>query len=113
LKKSTSHNPRSTVGTVTEIYDYLRLLTPAPVFRVARARLRPEAKPLAKMVDQVMALEEGSKMMLPAPVIRERKRRPIHLIDQLLLTYFVRARIDGRLYDMDATPDSTRQEVQH
>ncbi len=105
-QKSTSHNPRSTVGTVTEIYDYLRLLyARVGIPRCPEHGCDLEAQTVSQMVDQVLALEEGSKMMLLAPVIRERKGEHLNLIDQLRADGFIRARIDGQLYDLDATPE--------
>ncbi|MTI52779.1 MAG: excinuclease ABC subunit UvrA [Alcanivorax sp.] len=105
-QKSTSHNPRSTVGTITEIYDYLRLL----FARVGEPRCPQHEAPLAaqtisQMVDQVLAIEEGSKLMLLAPVIREKKGEHLHLFDELRAQGFIRVRVDGRIYDMDDTPD--------
>ena len=105
-QKSTSHNPRSTVGTITEIYDYLRLL----FARVGEPRCPQHEAPLAaqtisQMGDQVLAMEEGSKLMLLAPVIREKKGEHLHLFDELRAQGFIRVRVDGRIYDMDDTPD--------
>ncbi|MCG8393656.1 MAG: excinuclease ABC subunit UvrA [Pseudomonadales bacterium] len=105
-QKSTSHNPRSTVGTITEIYDYLRLL----FARVGEPRCPEHDAPLAaqtisQMVDQVLAMEEGSKLMLLAPVIREKKGEHLHLFEELRAQGFIRVRIDGRIYDMDDTPE--------
>ena len=105
-QKSPSHNPRSTVGTITEIYDYLRLL----FARVGEPRCPQHEAPLAaqtisQMVDQVLAMEEGSKLMLLAPVIREKKGEHLHLFDELRAQGFIRVRVDGRIYDMDDTPD--------
>ena len=105
-QKSTSHNPRSTVGTITEIYDYLRLL----FARVGEPRCPEHDAPLAaqtisQMVDQVLTMEEGSKLMLLAPVIREKKGEHLHLFDELRAQGFIRVRVDGRIYDMDDTPD--------
>src|SRR5690606_13855803 len=98
-QKSTSHNPRSTVGTITEIYDYLRLL----FARAGEPRCPDHDLPLAaqtvsQMVDQVLALPEGSKLMLLAPVMRERKGEHLALLDELRAQGFVRARIDGRIH---------------
>jgi excinuclease ABC subunit A len=105
-QKSTSHNPRSTVGTITEIYDYLRLL----YARVGEPRCPVHGKPLAaqtisEMVDQVLSLPEGSKIMLLSPVIRDRKGEHVHLFDQLQRDGFVRARIDGLVVDLDDAPE--------
>ncbi len=104
-QKSTSHNPRSTVGTITEIYDYLRLL----FARVGTPRCPDHDQPLAaqtvsQMVDQVLALPEGSKLMLLAPVMRERKGEHLALIEELRAQGFVRARINGRIHDLDEAP---------
>ena len=105
-QKSTSHNPRSTVGTITEIYDYLRLL----FARVGEPRCPDHDLPLAaqtvsQMVDQVMAQEEGERIMVLAPVISERKGEHLHVFQELRANGFVRARIDGIVVDLDATPD--------
>ncbi|MGK0498691.1 MAG: excinuclease ABC subunit A [Oceanicoccus sp.] len=105
-QKSTSHNPRSTVGTITEIYDYLRLL----FARVGEPRcpdhsLKLEAQTISQMVDTVMALPEGSKLMLLAPVVKERKGEHLHVFEQLRANGFVRARIDGTVVDLDDVPD--------
>ena len=105
-QKSTSHNPRSTVGTITEIYDYLRLL----YARVGEPRCPEHGQPLeaqtiSQMVDSVLALPEGSKVMLLAPVIRERKGEHLHVFEQLRAGGFVRARIDGIVCDLDEAPE--------
>jgi excinuclease ABC subunit A len=105
-QKSTSHNPRSTVGTVTEIYDYLRLL----YARAGEPRC-PEhgevldAQIVSQMVDNILALEEGTKLMILAPIIQERKGEHLHLFEQLRSQGFVRVRIDGIVVDMDDVPD--------
>ena len=104
-QKSTSHNPRSTVGTITEIYDYLRLL----FARVGEPRC-PEhgvnlaAQTVSQMVDSVLAMPEGSKLMLLAPVVRERKGEHLHVFEELRAGGFVRARIDGIVTDLDDIP---------
>lgn len=105
-QKSTSHNPRSTVGTITEIYDYLRLL----FARVGEARCPIHDKPLAaqtisQMVDTVLAMPEGSKLMLLAPVIRDRKGEHLHVLESLRRDGFIRARIDGIVVDLDDSPE--------
>ena len=105
-QKSTSHNPRSTVGTITEIYDYLRLL----YARVGEPRcpdhdINLEAQTVSQMVDSVLALPEGSKVMLLAPVIRDRKGEHLHVFEQLRANGFVRARIDGIVTDLDDAPE--------
>ncbi|WP_444920958.1 excinuclease ABC subunit UvrA [Microbulbifer sp. CnH-101-G] len=104
-QKSTSHNPRSTVGTITEIYDYLRLL----FARVGEPRCPEHDEPLqaqtvSQMVDQVLTLPEGTKLMLLAPVVRDRKGEHQHVFEQLRRDGFVRARIDGVICDLDDTP---------
>lgn len=104
-QKSTSHNPRSTVGTITEIYDYLRLL----YARVGEPRCPEHGAPLtaqtiSEMVDTVLALPEGTKLMLLAPIIRDRKGEHLHVFEQLKRDGFIRARIDGILCDLDDTP---------
>ncbi|MBP0049308.1 excinuclease ABC subunit UvrA [Marinobacterium sp. AK62] len=104
-QKSTSHNPRSTVGTITEIYDYLRLLfARAGEPRCPDHDLPLAAQTISQMVDQVLALPEGSKVMLVAPVIQGRKGEHLHLIDQLRSQGFVRARVDGLVVDLDDMP---------
>jgi excinuclease ABC subunit A len=109
-QKSTSHNPRSTVGTITEIYDYLRLL----YARVGTPRCPDhdaplEAQTVSQMVDQVLALPEGRKLMLLAPVIRERKGEHLAVFDELRAQGFVRARVNGRLYELDELPKLDKQ----
>ncbi|EMM1381131.1 excinuclease ABC subunit UvrA [Pseudomonas aeruginosa] len=109
-QKSTSHNPRSTVGTITEIYDYLRLL----YARVGTPRcpdhdIPLEAQTISQMVDQVLALPEGSKLMLLAPVIRERKGEHLAVFDEMRAQGFVRARVDGKLYELDEVPKLDKQ----
>ncbi|ACR11090.1 excinuclease ABC subunit UvrA [Teredinibacter turnerae] len=104
-QKSTSHNPRSTVGTITEIYDYLRLL----FARVGEPRCPEHGEPLAaqtvsEMVDQVLTMPEGSKTMLLAPIIRERKGEHLHVFENLRRDGFIRARINGLVVDLDDTP---------
>ncbi len=105
-QKSTSHNPRSTVGTITEIYDYLRLL----FARVGEPRCPNHGTPLAaqtvsQMVDQVLEMDEGTRIMVLAPVVTERKGEHLHVFQELRSNGFVRARIDGIVVDLDATPD--------
>jgi excinuclease ABC subunit A len=104
-QKSTSHNPRSTVGTITEIYDYLRLL----YARVGEARCPEHGVPLtaqtiSEMVDAALELAEGTKLMLLAPIVRDRKGEHLHIFEQLKRDGFIRARIDGILCDLDDTP---------
>ena len=104
-QKSTSHNPRSTVGTITEIYDYLRLL----YARVGTPRCPDhgyplEAQTVSQMVDQVLGLDGEQRYMLLAPVIRERKGEHAQVFDQLRAQGFVRVRVDGQLHEIDSVP---------
>jgi excinuclease ABC subunit A len=104
-QKSTSHNPRSTVGTITEIYDYLRLL-----FARVGEPCCPEhgiklaAQTISQMVDQVLSLPEGERLMLLAPVIQGRKGEHIQIIERLRSEGFIRARIDGKVVELDQAP---------
>lgn len=105
-QKSTSHNPRSTVGTITEIYDYLRLL----FARVGEPRCPTHQQPLAaqtvsQMVDRVLELPEGSKQMLLAPVVKGRKGEHVKLLDSLSAQGYIRARIDGEVCDLSDPPE--------
>lgn len=104
-QKSTSHNPRSTVGTITEIYDYLRLL----YARVGEPRCPDHNTPLAaqtisQMVDKVLELPENSKLMLLAPIIKERKGEHVKTLQNLAAQGFIRARIDGETCDLSDPP---------
>ena len=104
-QKSTSHNPRSTVGTITEIYDYLRLLfARAGEPRCPDHHLPLKAQTVSQMVDQVLELPEGTKLMLLAPVVQDRKGEHVHLLDNLRRQGFIRARIDGIICDLDEAP---------
>ncbi|XWY20914.1 excinuclease ABC subunit UvrA [Bisgaard Taxon 45] len=105
-QKSTSHNPRSTVGTVTEVHDYLRLL----FARVGEPRCPKHDVPLAaqtisQMVDKVLSLPEESKMMLLAPVVKERKGEHVKLLEQIASQGYIRARIDGEICDLSDAPN--------
>jgi excinuclease ABC subunit A len=105
-QKSTSHNPRSTVGTITEIYDYLRLL----FARAGEPRCPSHDKPLAaqtvsQMVDTVLAMPEGQRMMLLAPVVQDRKGEHKDVLDNLRAQGFVRARVNGELIELDSPPE--------
>jgi excinuclease ABC subunit A len=105
-QKSTSHNPRSTVGTITEIYDYLRLLfARAGEPRCPDHNLPLRAQTISQMVDQILALEPGSKVMLLAPMIQGRKGEHLHLLNSLKAQGFVRARINGIVVDLDSPPE--------
>lgn len=104
-QKSTSHNPRSTVGTITEVYDYLRLL----YARVGEPRCPDHNTPLAaqtisQMVDKVLELPAGSKMMLLAPIVKERKGEHVKTLENLAAQGFIRARIDGETCDLSDPP---------
>ncbi len=104
-QKSTSHNPRSTVGTITEIYDYLRLLfARAGTPHCPTHSLPLEAQEVSQMVDHVLALPEGSKLMLLAPVVRARKGEHLNLLGELRSQGFVRIRINGKVYELDDVP---------
>ena len=104
-QKSTSHNPRSTVGTVTEIYDYLRLLyARAGIPRCPEHGLDLTAQTVSQMVDQVLALPEDSKLLLLAPVVQERKGEHLELIAELRAQGFIRARIDGQVVELEQAP---------
>jgi excinuclease ABC subunit A len=104
-QKSTSHNPRSTVGTITEIYDYLRLLFARVGTPLCPDHSIPlEAQTISQMVDHVLNMPEGSKLMLLAPVVRNRKGEHLQLFDELRAQGFVRARVDGVVYDLDEVP---------
>ena len=105
-QKSTSHNPRSTVGTVTEIYDYLRLLyarsgTP----RCPDHGVTLEAQTVSQMVDQVLSLPEGTRLMLLAPVVANRKGEHVRLMQDLQAQGFIRARINGEVFELDDPPN--------
>ncbi|MEQ1598852.1 MAG: excinuclease ABC subunit UvrA [Methylotenera sp.] len=104
-QKATSHNPRSTVGTVTEIHDYLRLLyARAGDPECPEHGIKLEAQTVSQMVDSVLNLPEDTKLMILAPVVRERKGEQLDLFDELKAQGFVRLRIDGKIYEMDALP---------
>jgi len=104
-QKSTSHNPRSTVGTVTEIYDYLRLLfARVGIPRCPEHHTTLDAQTVSQMVDRTLAMPEGSKLMLLAPVIQARKGEHHILFDELRAQGYIRARIDGELYELDQPP---------
>ncbi|AOH36422.1 excinuclease ABC subunit UvrA [Luteimonas sp. JM171] len=109
-QKSTSHNPRSTVGTITEIYDYLRLLyARVGIPRCPEHHYPLEAQTVSQMVDQVMALGESEdgrekRWMLIAPVVRERKGEHAQVFEQLRAQGYVRVRVDGVVYEIDEVP---------
>ncbi len=104
-QKSTSHNPRSTVGTITEIYDYLRLLyARTGIPQCPKHHHSLEAQTISQMVDQVLAQKEGERWMLLAPVIQGRKGEYQKLFEEFKAQGFLRARIDGEVFDLDETP---------
>ena len=105
-QKSTSHNPRSTVGTITEIYDYLRLM----YARVGTPKCPDHDVPLdaqtvSQMVDKVLSLPEGSKLMLLAPIVKARKGEHIKTLQNLSAQGYIRARIDGEVCDLSDPPE--------
>ena len=104
-QKSTSHNPRSTVGTVTEIYDYLRLLfarAGTPFCPTHKVKL--EAQTVSEMVDKVSSLPEGTPLLMLAPVVINRKGEHLQLMKNFQTQGFIRARIDGEIYELDDPP---------
>ena len=112
-QKAASHNPRSTVGTVTEIHDYLRLL----FARVGTPHCPDHAQPLeaqsvAQMVDHVLALPENTRLMILAPLVAGRKGEQAELFEELRAQGFTRARVDGKVFDLDAAPRLTKN-VKH
>ena len=105
-QKSTSHNPRSTVGTITEVYDYLRLLFARvgdPYCPDHHKKL--EAQTVSQMVDQVLALPEGTRIMLLAPIVRDRKGEHLHVFNELKTSGFIRARVNGIVTELDYPPE--------
>jgi len=112
-QKATSHNPRSTVGTITEIYDYLRLL----YARVGDPRcpehnVTLEAQTVSQMVDQTMALPEGTKVMLMAPVVRNRKGEHMNLFESMHAQGYIRAKVDGQVVDL-SEPPTLKKNIKH
>ena len=108
-QKSTSHNPRSTVGTVTEMYDYLRLLfarTGIPYCPDHKTKL--EAQSISEMVDKTLTFSEGTAMVLLAPVIKERKGEHLQLMRNYLTQGFIRARINGEIIELSNPPSLER-----
>ncbi len=110
-QKSTSHNPRSTVGTITEIYDYLRLL----FARVGTPRcpdhdLALEAQTISQMVDEVLTLSPDNRYMLLAPVVQDKKGEHLHLFEKLRAEGFIRARINGIVVDLDQVPELNKRQ---
>ncbi|MFN4262796.1 MAG: excinuclease ABC subunit UvrA [Thioalkalivibrionaceae bacterium] len=113
-QKSTSHNPRSTVGTVTEIYDYLRLLyARVGIPRCPEHGESLEAQTISQMVDQILALPEGDRLMLLAPVVRGRKGSHDSLLASLASQGFLRVRIDGEIHTLDSLPSIEARKTHH
>jgi excinuclease ABC subunit A len=110
-QKATSHNPRSTVGTVTEVHDYLRLLyARAGTPHCPEHDHALEAMSVAQMVDAVLALPEDTKLMILAPVVANRKGEQADLFNELRAQGFVRLRVDGTIYEMDDLPKLTKSQ---
>ncbi len=104
-QKSTSHNPRSTVGTVTEIHDYLRLLyARAGDPECPEHGIKLEAQTVSQMVDSVLLLPEDTKLMILAPVVSNRKGEQLDLFEELKAQGFVRVRVDGEIHELDSVP---------
>ena len=104
-QKSTSHNPRSTVGTITEIYDYLRLLyARAGIPKCPQHQISLAAQTITQMVDQVLSQPQEQRWMLLAPVVNQRKGEYLQLLDDCRTQGFIRARIDGVVYELEAPP---------
>ena len=97
-----SHNPRSTVGTITEIYDHLRLLfARSGIPHCPKHKIALNAQSISQMVDQVMTFEEGTRIMLLAPIISSKKGKHTEIIKDLRMRGFIRARIDGAVYELE------------
>lgn len=104
-QKATSHNPRSTVGTITEIYDYLRLLfARVGIPRCPTHHIELNVQTISQMTDQILALPEDTAVMILAPVVRERKGEFVELIARLKSQGYIRARVDGEVLDLDNVP---------
>ncbi|MDE1828666.1 MAG: excinuclease ABC subunit A, partial [Candidatus Micrarchaeota archaeon] len=104
-QKTTSRNPRSTVGTVTEIYDYMRLLWARIGIPYSPATGLPiESQTVSQMVDRVMAMADGTRLLLLAPIVRGRKGEYRKDLLELQKRGFQRVKIDGKMYDIDAAP---------
>ncbi|MYB89494.1 MAG: excinuclease ABC subunit UvrA [Proteobacteria bacterium] len=104
-QKASAHNPRSTVGTITEIYDYLRLLyARAGTPRCPTHHIDLHTQTISQMVDKVLSLEDGKRLMLLAPVIQNRKGEHQQVLAKLRTQGFIRARIDNEVYELDAPP---------
>ncbi len=109
-QKSTSHNPRSTVGTITEIYDYLRLLfARAGEPRCPNHGITLEAQTVSQMVDHVLALPQGARLMLLAPVVEDRKGEHVQVLERIRAQGYVRVRVDGTVQELDEVADLDRR----
>src|SRR5581483_11221789 len=112
-QKTTSRNPRSTVGTVTEIHDYMRLLWARVGVPYSPATGLPiEAQTVSQMVDRVMAMPDGTRLLLLAPVVRDRKGEYRKELAELQRRGFTRVKVDGKLYEIGAVPALNRK-VKH
>lgn len=113
-QKTTSHNPRSTVGTITEIYDYLRLLfARAGTPKCPTHGVTLEAQTISQMVDQVLEMEEGTKLLLLAPVIQGRKGEHVQVFTELRAQGYLRARVDGEVIELDDPPKLEPRKKHH
>lgn len=113
-QKATSHNPRSTVGTTTEIHDYLRLLfARVGVPHCPKHHTPLSAQTITQMVDHLMSLPEGSRVMLLAPVVRARKGEHLQLFSRLQAQGFVRVRVNGEVMDVGAVPKLALRQKHH
>jgi excinuclease ABC subunit A len=109
-QKTTSHNPRSTVGTVTEIYDYMRLLWARAGVPYSPATGLPiEAQTVSQMVDRILALPEGTRLLLLAPLVRDRKGEYRKELAEMLRRGFTRVKVDGTLYEIEQVPALNRK----
>ncbi|MBD08265.1 MAG: excinuclease ABC subunit A [Gammaproteobacteria bacterium] len=110
-QRLSSHNPRSTVGTITEIYDHLRLLfARSGIPHCPKHKIALNAQSISQMVDQVMNFEEGTRIMLLAPIISSKKGKHTEIIKDLRMRGFIRARIDGTVYELEDMPNIGRNE---
>ena len=113
-QKTTSRNPRSTVGTVTEIYDYLRLLyARVGVPHCPKCGKEITQQSVDQIVDQIMELKERSKIMILAPIIRGRKGTHEKVLENIKKQGFVRARIDGEIYDLTEDEIKLEKNIKH
>ncbi len=105
-QKSTSHNPRSTVGTITEIHDYLRLLfARAGTPKCPTHKTDLDSQTVSQIVDSILSIKTGTKLMLLAPIVSNRKGEHVKLLEDIKRQGFVRLRIDNVVYDIDELPE--------